>query len=460
MKITKYSFMLGIAVLALCISITAYAAITQDEVNLLGTKLTPVGAQKEGNSEGTIPPYSGGLHKSIPGTKGICDNPKGCGLRPDPYAGETPLFSITSENMDQYAGKLSEGTKAMVKKYSKTLRLDIYKTHRSAAFPQWVLDNTKKVALTAQTKSNGLLLVNAHAGIPFPIPKTGYEVMWNQITRFEGILSAFEYKGIVIDRTGRPTLGQECLGFDYYPYWETDSKSDIYFYHKNYKRGPARIAGQTLLLQDPLDQYNRGRSVWQYLVGQRRVKLTPEIAFDTPDPGTGGVSTCDDAWMFNGSMERFDFKLIGKKEMYVPYNDFKLSYHVNSSELFRRGHMNPDDVRWELHRVWVVESTLKPGKRHTYSKRVYYIDEDSWHCLVKDEYDPRGQIYRVGYAYMAPSYEMPCPQSLAQAHFDLISGQYTINGWAGIEDKTGIYYPKLPPARFWTADDLVGGGVR
>jgi hypothetical protein len=347
----------------------------------------------------------------------------------------------------------------MLKMYSNTYRLDIYPTHRTVAFPQWILDHTKKVAQTAKTADEGLTLVDAHDGIPFPIPKTGNEVMWNHVVRYEGNPQYFKFIAAVLDRAGRMTIGQEALGIQRYPYWEIGDKSGVFFYHKKYYIGPSRLAGQILLLRDPLDQYRTGRSVWQYLVGQRRVKLTPEIAFDTPDPGTAGVSTCDDAWMYNGSMERFDFKLIGKQEMYVPYNAYTMSYNSKNADLFWKGHMNPDLVRWELHRVWVVDSTLKSGKRHIYSRRIYYVDEDSWHCIAKDAYDPRGDLYRTAYAYMAPSYEVPCPQSLAQLHYDLISGQYVIQ-FAGLEKGSGIYYPDLEPEFYWTPGDLAGAGIR
>jgi Protein of unknown function (DUF1329) len=459
MMIRKCLAVIVITLLMMTYSGFALGAISSEEANKLGTTLTGSGAQKEGNSDGTIPPYTGGLHKPIPDFPGPCKKPNGCGLRPDPFSNEKPLFSINAANMDQYADKLTEGTKAMLKKYSSTYRIDIYPTHRTVAFPQWVLDNTKRVAQKAKTAKNGLTLVDAHAGIPFPIPKTGNEAMWNHIVRFEGTPAYFHFIGAVVDRAGRMTIGQEALGEQRYPYWEINDKSGIFFYHKKYYYGPARLAGQVLLLQDPLDQYEKGRRVWQYLVGQRRVKLTPEIAFDTPDPGTEGVSTCDDAWMFNGSMERFDFKLVGKREIYVPYNDYKMTYQSTEADLFKKDHMNPDLVRWELHRVWVVDSTLKKGKRHTYSRRVYYIDEDSWHIIAKDEYDPRGALYRVGYAYMAPSYEVPCAQTLTQMHYDLISGQYVLQ-YPGKEKKTGMYYPDPEPNRYWTADDLAGSGIR
>jgi hypothetical protein len=163
------------------------------------------------------------------------------------------------------------------------------------------------------------------------------------------------------------------------------------------------------MLVDPLDIGTKDRRAWTYLPGQRRVKVAPDLAHDTPNPGTAGATTFDDTFIFNGSMDRFDFKLVGKKEMLVPYNDYVAVYQSKQDDLLKPNHLNPDLVRWELHRVWIVEATLKEGKRHVYSKRTFYLDEDSWMALASDEYDARGQLYRTGFAYMAPSYDVPAP---------------------------------------------------
>ena len=69
------------------------------------------------------------------------------------------------------------------------------------------------------------------------------------------------------------------------------------------------------MLVDPLDIGTKDRRAWSYLPGQRRVKVAPDLAYDTPNPGTAGATTFDDTFIFNGSMDRFDFKLVGKKEM-------------------------------------------------------------------------------------------------------------------------------------------------
>ncbi len=209
---------------------------------------------------------------------------------------------------------------------------------------------------------------------------------------------------------------------------------------------------------DPLDFADRGRRAWLYLPGQRRVRLAPDVSHDTPNPATAGATTYDDAFIFNGSMERFDFKLIDKKELYVPYNTYRMAYDSTAKELLQADHLNPDLVRWELHRVWVVEATLAEGKRHIYNKRVFYLDEDSWVAVASDQYDNKGELYRVGFAYITPSYEYPAPFADLQNHYDLIAGRYTIQAYSA--ERGGVVYIEPRPEREWSPDALAGSGIR
>lgn len=137
---------------------------------------------------------------------------------------------------------------------------------------------------------------------------------------------------------------------------------------------PARRAGEAILIEESINPLVRPRKAWQYLPGQRRVKLAPDIGYDTPNTGTAGSSTYDDAGLFNGAMDRFAFRLLGKQELFVPYNKYKLNFEQQPSDYVVANHLQPDFVRWELHRVWVVEATLKPAKRHVYQRRMFYLD--------------------------------------------------------------------------------------
>jgi hypothetical protein len=378
--------------LALAFAASAHAAITAEEAKALGTTLTPIGAERAGNKDGTIPEYKGGLTTPPAGYK------SGDGIRPNPFASEKPRLQIDAKNMAQHADKLTEGTKAMLQKYP-TFRVDVYPTHRTVAFPKFVVDNTLKNATRAKTANSGLSIEGAHAGFPFPIPKNGHEAMWNHLVRFNGQAYESKYRNLTVDANGRPTLATEGNSVQEYPFWDNGkTAAETYWRIKLVYTGPARRAGEGLLIVDPLDVGTKDRRAWSYLPGQRRVKVAPDFAHDTPNPGTAGSNTFDDVFLFNGSMERFDFKLVGKKEIYVPYNAYGAVYQAKQDDLLKPNHLNPDLVRWELHRVWVVEATLKEGKRHIYGKRVFYLDEDSWAALASDQYDARGQLYRVGLA--------------------------------------------------------------
>jgi hypothetical protein len=430
----------------------AFAAISADEAKALGTTLTAVGAEAAANKDGTIPAYSGGLTTPPAGFKA------GDGIRPDPFASEKPRLSIDAKNMAQHGAQLTEGTKALLQKYG-SFRVDVYPTHRSVAFPKWLTDNTAKNAVRATTANDGRSIEGAHAGFPFPVPKTGYEAMWNHLVRFNGQAYEAKYRNLNVDANGHVALATEGVSNQEFPYWDpSKTTTDTYWRIKLTYTGPARRAGEALMIVDPLDIGAKDRRAWTYLPGQRRVKVAPDLAFDTPNPGTAGATTFDDTFIFNGSMDRFDFKLVGKKEMIVPYNDYAAVYGAKQDDLLKPNHLNPDLVRWELHRVWVVEATLREGKRHVYSKRTFYLDEDSWAALASDEYDARGQLYRTGFAYMAPSYELPAPYTDMFGHYDLVSRVYSLTGF--IAETSGLKHIKPLPDREWTADALAGAGVR
>jgi hypothetical protein len=438
--------------LAAALAANAQGAITPDEAKALGTSLTAIGAEKAGNKEGTIPEYSGGLTTAPAAFK------PGSGIRPNPFADEKPRLAIDAKNMAQHADKLTDGTKALLQKHA-TYRVDVYPTHRTVAFPKFVTDNTVKNATRAKTTNDGRSMEGAHAGFPFPIPKNGYEAMWNHLVRFNGQSYESKYRNLNIDASGRPTLATEGVSVQEYPFWDAAKKeAETYWRIKLTYTGPARRAGEALLIVDPLDIGQKDRRAWSYLPGQRRVKVAPDLSHDTPNPGTAGATTFDDTFIFNGSMDRFEFKLVGKKEMYVPYNAYAAVYKAKQDELLKPNHLNPDLVRWELHRVWVVEATLREGKRHVYSKRVFYLDEDSWAALASDEYDARGQLYRTGFAYMTPSYDLPAPYTDMFSHHDLVARVYSLTGF--IAETGGLKHTKPLSDREWTADSLAGAGVR
>jgi hypothetical protein len=430
----------------------AVPALSPEEAKQLGTSLTPVGAERAGNAAGTIPGYEGGLTRAPPSFV------PGSGRRPDPFAGEQPLFSIDAGNAAEHAERLSAGTQALLRRY-RDFRVDVYRTHRTVAFPAFVSGNTVRSATSARTANGGISLEGVRAAYPFPIPKTGHEAMWNHLLRFTASCAERGTSAYHVAASGRATLTSTAHMLESYPYWDPEEKvPNTYFRLRIVYDGPPRRAGEALMLVDPVDYVQRGRRAWQYLPGQRRVRVAPELAYDMPNAATAGAQTFDDALLFNGQMDRFDFALLGKRELYVPYNVYRAVYETRPEELFRPRFLAPEHVRWELHRVWVVEARLKPGKRHVYSRRVFYLDEDSWAALLSDQYDAGGELYRVGMAFMAPSYDVPAPWADPFLHYDLATGAYAINGWPG--PAGWMRHVPCPSENAWSPDALAGAGVR
>jgi hypothetical protein len=435
----------------------AWAAVSADEAKQIGTTLTGVGAEKAGNKEGTIPAYTGGI--TAPASY-----EKGSAFRTDPFADEKPRLVITSKDLAAQGDRLTEGTKELLKRFP-TMRVDVYPTHRTVSFPQRVLDNTLKNATGAKTTEGGVALDNVVAGYPFPIPKTGAEAIWNHLLRYSGLgYDGSRYENWNVDSAGVPALAVQADAFWAWPIYDPKhagpiSPTEAFWYNKLLYVGPARRNGEALLIIDSVNPLKQSRKAYQYLPGQRRVKLAPDLAYDTPNPGAAGAGTYDDVSVLNGAIDRYDWKLVGKKEMYVPYSDYRLTYHPKASDITTPHHLNPDLVRWELHRVWVVEATLKEGKRHIYSKRTFYLDEDTWLAVASDQYDSRGQLYRSSFAFPSFSYDVPAPFGDTFAIYDFATGAYNISGLFG-PNKGLRYMTQLPKDSAWSPEALAGSGLR
>lgn len=439
------------------LSYAAHAAAPADQVAKLGQSLTQLGAEKAANADGSIPEYTGG-NTTLPAGFSAGDS-----MRPNPYADEKPRLVIDSKNAAQYSEHLTATVTELLKRFP-DFRIDVYPTHRSAALPQWVLDNSIKNAANATTTGGGIGISNALPGTPFPIPATGSEAMWNHLLRYQGGTGNSKYDNWNVDSAGTATLATTGDATINYPFYQDPTRTtvsdpkEIFYRVKVTYSAPARRAGEALLVQDAIDPLTQPRRAWQYLPGQRRVKLAPDVAYDTPNPGSAGASTYDDSFVFSGALDRYDWKLIGKKEMFVPYNNYAIVYDKDVNEMTKPNFVNPDKVRWEAHRVWVVEGTLKEGMRHIYKTRRFYLDEDTWTAVASDQYDARDTLFRGSLAFTAPSYDVKVPAGPAHMIYDLVVGSYNITGMTG--PYGGLkYIPDLSNVQ-WSPESLAGTGIR
>jgi hypothetical protein len=405
-------------------SLSAMAAVSAEDAKQLGTTLTEFGAIKAGNADGSIPAYTGGLRTPPPNFK------PDSGFWADPYSTDKPLFRIDAKNMAQYADKLSDGQKNLLGKNPATYFIDVYPSRRSVAFPDFVLKNTVRNATSCKTKNDNLALeAGCAGGLPFPIPKSGYEAMWNQLVRYQGngSTTTSTARSWVVDTAGRPTMTSEQFTRSEFPYYQTtltDRDPTMSMRVYSMTLAPARSAGAMTGLIDNIDPVAKARAAWSYTPGQRRVKGSPEFSYDTPVGSMGGVTLFDELFMFSGKMDRFDFKLAGKKEMFIPYNSYKGSFECPADKAMMAKHANPACERWELHRVWAIEATLKANTRHVYSKRTYYLDEDHTGAGLYDAWDQSGALYRSGFVGYFQMYDKLQPWGQRTVLYDFNKGNY------------------------------------
>ncbi|MBC2715571.1 MAG: DUF1329 domain-containing protein [Desulfobacteraceae bacterium] len=423
-----------------------WAKLSPEEIARLGKDLTPLGAEKAANADGTIPAWEGGITTPPSGYEPGMHHP-------DPFAGDKVLFSIDSANMDQYADKLTQGHKAMLKAMD-TYKMNVYPTRRSASVPQRIYDATIKNAATAELVEGGNGVTGSVIGTPFPIPKNGLEVIWNSLLKYKGDSLDRTYAKFPVTRGGSYEKGlvHAMELFLYHREGATEEKlNNLIFVRLTDTLGPPRNAGKATIVHETLDQAKEARKAWSYKPGQRRVLRAPEIGFDNPNEGSDGIIVTDQIDIYNGSPQRYDWNLVGKKEMVVPYNSYKLhSGDLKYKDILQKRHINPELARYELHRVWVVDATLKQGTRHIYKRRTFYIDEDSWQILAVDCYDNRDQLWKLQEAPVVNYYDVPTLMPTFELTYDFQSGRYNVFGVHNEEDEY-VFNKKMSPKLFTPA---------
>lgn len=396
-------------------STPAAAKLSEAEAARLGADLTPMGAEKAGNKDGTIPAWTGGL----------CAPPSGWAPEKgyvDPFPNDKPKFTITKANAAQYKEHLTPGTLAMLNKYD-NFKMPVYETRRTACYPDAVYAEVKEFATRIELQGFGIS--GGRSAVPFPIPKSGLEVMWNHQQRYLGGGVDRNYHSFPVRANG----DFYKIGAHEYRIFNANldkPQDNLLLAFLSYFTAPATLEGTVFLVHEPLDQVKQQRSAWIYNAGQRRVRRAPDLAYDNVNDGTEGMRVTDqfDAW--NGAPDRYDWKLVGRKEIYVPYNSFKLSNKAlkYKEDMIRKNTPNADLLRYELHRVWEVEGTLKAGSKHIYGKRNFFLDEDSWTVLYEDAYDTRKQLWRVAIHPLIQFYDAKVPWYRANIWHDLSNSSY------------------------------------
>ncbi|MCB1697337.1 MAG: DUF1329 domain-containing protein [Halioglobus sp.] len=445
-------------VITLALALLAGGAMAQrmspENVARLGKDLNPIGGIKAGSEDGLIPQWTGnvvglpaGLKWDGPGT-----------TNPDPWPQEQPLFVISADNLDPYRARLSPGQIAMFETYPDTFRMPVYPGHREFAYyPQFyqkVLYNAEHAHLVNDNEG----ITGFVGGAAFVVPSNGPETIW--FTRTTGAFETMdgEYSDIAVFPNGtRSTRRSRFLQESPYASrsnpitaeYEYPKLGEYAGYIMTYVTEPARDKGLITSIFEPYDYAKNAREVWRYLPGSRRVRRAPTVGFDTPD-GPGGLKTVDEVRGFNGSMERFDWELLGRQEIFVPYHNYRFDDpSLSYDELLTKFHANPDYMRYELKRVWVAQGTLKAGERHIYGKRRVYVDEDTGFAVITENYDGRGELWKVVLTNNIYDYGGQGYARRAQMYHDLRAGAYIAERL--INDSAPMLYdvnPMKGPAYF------------
>ncbi|MGQ0620159.1 MAG: DUF1329 domain-containing protein [Panacagrimonas sp.] len=436
----KKAALIGLAALGYCVG--AAAKVTSEAAAQLGQRLTPMGSEAGPNADGSITAW-----KPLP----VMPFARG----DNPYAADKPLVQITSKNLPQYESLLTEGHKALFATFPDSFSIDLYPSRRGASYPQWFLDATRVNATSVELTHSGHGFCCTAQGFPFPIPANGTEVMWNHILRY----NTRGYRGYVAsaatNAAGDHVIERAYAEISYVynnPKTTKETLNNQNLYVMTRTVSPASKAGSAYLLHVPLDRIAQTTAVWAFNAAQNRSLRIGEIGYD--NPVFDGLMTQDQIDMFNGPLDRYTIKLVGKREMIIPYNAYALySDKVKYKDIVTKGHINPALTRYEKHRVWVIEAETRPGISHRYKKRVFYLDEDSWIVLAQDIYDERNQFWRFSESHSVSFPQVPVMVNGVQVHYDLQSRRYVVINLMN-EEKKLIEYDWEQDANYFTPANL------
>jgi hypothetical protein len=406
------------------LSAQVLGAVSPQQAARLGQDLTPMGAEKAGNATGTIPAWKGGINEPLVGYEAG-------DFHADPFSQDKIKVIVSAKNWQDFEAYLTPGQIALLQKHP-GYSMNVYRSRRSAAYPEFVYDAVKNNATSAQLLKYGTGVSNTIMSSPFPIPQTGAEVLWNHTLRYRGLRWEYTSSSVYSSSTG----DQSVISREYKYFWaysqpgvSLDDIDNKIFYLKRKTIAPASMAGSLTLVHETLDQVRSPRKAWIYSAGQRRVRRTPNLAYSSVDTTTNGIRTIDQVDMFNGAPNLYNWTLLGKAEKFVPYNAYKLHKKgLKVEDIVGPHYINPDLVRYEPHRVWVVEATLRVGMSHIFHKRRFYFDEDSWQIVSLEEYDEDDKLIRHSEAHVINYYDIPMVFPTLEVSYDLEKGRYFAEG--------------------------------
>jgi len=434
-----------------CLASPSIAKVPASVAVRLSTDLTPLGAEKAGNEDGSIPAWTGGL--SAPPAH---VNFQAGMHHPDPFASDPRQITITSANAAQYADRLTGAHQALLNTYSSSYFMPVYQAHRTCTFPESVFAAARNNAVVGELAAGGNGVNGAIMSKPFPIPNSAYEIIWNHMLVFINYKATRQFAAAIPTESGdytKYTVQDEAIVTWNDPLKErAEDLDNIWALYIAHTVAPARRAGNVTLVHETINMAAQSRLAWQYSPGTRRVRRAPNIAYDNPGVNSDGMMTVDSLGGYNGSPNRYDWTVIGKNEYYLPNNNYALaSPSLSYDQIIQPRHIEQEYTRYELQRAWVIEANLKPATRHVYARRRMYLQEDSWGIIATELYDTRGQLWRVQEGFPKTAYEVPLCGGAGMAYYDLTNGRYLIGGLTNEEPPVNFFATELQEERYTPA---------
>lgn len=430
---------------------TAMAQVPASVADRLGRDLTPLGAEKAGNADGSIPAWTGGL--SAPPAH---VNYSAGMHHPDPFASDTIQFTINPSNMAQHSERLTGGHKALLDQYGSSYFMNVYQARRTCTFPENVFAAARNNAVVGTLAEGGNGVNGAIMSKPFPIPNNALEIIWNHMLGFINYKATRQFAAAIPTESGDYTLytvqDEAIVAWNDPTKERAEDLDNIWALYIAHTVAPARRAGNVTLVHETINMAEQPRLAWQYSPGTRRVRRAPNIAYDNPGTNSDGMTTVDSFGGYNGSPDRYDWTVIRKGEYYLPNNNYKLgSGDITYDQILQPRHINQDLTRYELQRAWVIEANLKPATRHVYARRRMYLQEDSWGIVHAELYDTRGQLWRVQEGFPKTAYEVPLCAGSGMSYYDLTNGRYLVTGLTNEEPPVNFFATELREERYTPA---------
>ncbi len=257
-----------------------------------------------------------------------------------------------------------------------------------------MIEATKKYAPMVKRDADGKILNYAEiAGFPFPDPKTGLEIAYNAECQTRGDTYHMNWKGGVIDPRKRSERNSDQIFKEMFFIHrvDVDPRPAILKNPKGYHKGqflhfnkPAEMHNSRLIVMKFIDETIEYSSYLYYSEFRRIRRLSQGERTNAID---GQDQIYDDGNQWDGYLSRNNYKFTGKKELLLArhqdINDIKHIY----------GEAISSGYTFERCNTYVVEVVNK-NKKYIYSKRIWYIDPETYMIHWQEIYDQVGQYWK------------------------------------------------------------------